>query len=385
MKKRFLACLMASLMTLGLFSACGGSKSSKDGDTIKIGGLAPLTGNLSVYGIAVDNGVTLAIEEINANGGINGKQIEYIKYDEKGDKTEATNAYNKLVEDGIVALIGSVTSEPSTAVAQRAAVDNMPMITASGTAMAITQAGKNVFRTCFTDPYQGDFMAQFAAESLGFKKVAVLYDAGNDYSVGLTDAFVARAQELGMEVVAKETYASSDVDYKAQLTKIQQAAPDAIYVPDYYETDIQIIRQARLAGIEVPFLGGDGWDGVLMESVIGSKGSTDADNTYFTNHYSDKDPDEKVQNFIKDYKAKFNMDAVSFAALGYDTAYIMAEAISKAGTDKVAIVNQLAKTNFAGITGNISFDDNRNPVKSVTIIKIDQGDYTLFEKIEPKG
>lgn len=359
------------------------SAAAAEGESIKIGGLAPLTGSLSVYGNAVNNGVLLAVEEINAQGGINGRPIEYIVYDEKGDTTEATNAYDKLVQDGIVALIGDVTSTPSIAVAQRAAKDNMPMITASGTAMAITQAGKNVFRTCFTDPYQGDFMAKYAAEKFGVKKSAVIYDPGNDYCVGLTEAFVARCEALGVEVVAQETYTATDVDFKAQLTKIQQAAPEVIFLPDYYETNIQIIRQARASGIDVPFLGGDGWDGVLMEDVIGAKGSTDADNTYFTNHYSDKDTGERIQNFLKDYKAKFNIDAVSFAALAYDSVYIVADAIAKAGTERAAIVDQMAQTDYEGVTGHITFDENRNPIKSVSVIKIDQGEYTLFDKVAP--
>lgn len=402
MKKRLIATLLTAALSIGLFSACGGAATTTaeattaapaagattaaaaSTDTIKIGGLAPLTGPVSVYGIAVNNGITLAFEEINAKGGINGRTIDYVVMDEKGDTTEATNAYDKLVQDGIVALIGDVTSTPSIAVAQRSVNDNMPMITASGTSLKITEAGKNVFRTCFTDPYQGDIMGRFAAENLQLKKVAVLYDAGNDYCVGLADAFVARAEELGVEIVAKETYASTDVDFKAQLTKIQQAAPEALYIPDYYEKDIQITRQARAAGIDVPLLGGDGWDGVLMESVIGSVGSTDADNTYFTNHYSDKDTDERIQNFITAYKAKFNMDPVSFAALGYDSAYLLAEAIEKAGsTDKQAIIDAMTAINFAGITGNITFDENRNPVKSVTIIKIENGEYNLFDKMQP--
>ncbi len=391
MKKRILASLLAAVMVMSLVTACGSgteastTKAGADAaETIKIGGLAPLTGAVSVYGIAVNNGVTLAFEEINAKGGIDGKKVEYIVMDEKGDTTEATNAYDKLVQDGIVALIGDVTSTPSIAVAQRSVKDNMPMITASGTSLKITEAGKNVFRTCFTDPYQGDVMGRFAAENLKVKKVAVIYDAGNDYCVGLTNAFVARAEELGVEVVAKESYAATDADFKAQLTKIQQAAPEAIYLPDYYETNIKIVRQARAAGITVPFLGGDGWDGVLMENVIGTKGSTDADNSYFTNHYSDKDSDKRIQDFITAYKAKFNMEPVSFAALGYDTAYLLADAITKAGsTDKQAIVDAMTAINFSGITGNITFDENRNPVKSVTIIKIDKGDYTLFDKMDP--
>ncbi len=211
MKKRFLAMVLAAAMMLTAMVGCGNgntqdggnaNNAGATGDTIKIGGLAPLTGDVSVYGVAVDNGVKMAVEEINADGGVLGKQIEYIVYDEKGDATEAVNAYNKLVQsDNVVAIVGDVTSKPTLAVAQQAAKDKIPLITASGTAENITQAGENIFRACFIDPFQGELMASYASKKLEKKTAAIIYNISDDYSKGLYEAFEAAAGDLGIEVV----------------------------------------------------------------------------------------------------------------------------------------------------------------------------------------
>lgn len=217
-----------ALAMLSAFSGCsntgdGGSASGgSDSDTIRIGGLAPLTGDAASYGVAVNNAIQMAVEDINANGGIDGKQIEYIYYDEKGDTTEATNAYNKLVQDDkVVAIIGDVTTKPTLAVAQTSQQDNIPIITATATAAEVTLTGSNIFRACFTDPFQGELMASYASEKLGATKVAVLSDMADDYSSGIAEAFVAKAEELGMQVVADEKYQDGDVDFKSQLTNIK--------------------------------------------------------------------------------------------------------------------------------------------------------------------
>ncbi len=393
-KKRAKSILLVLLAVVLLLASCGKSPESKDpspetegaataGETIKIGGLAPLTGDVSIYGIAVNNGVKLAIKEINAKGGVLGKEVDYIVYDEKGDPVEATNAYNRLVnDDKIDALIGDVTSGPSIAVAQRAARDNMPMITASGTSADITKQGANVFRACFIDEVQGDLMAAFVAKNLQLKKAAILYCVSDNYSQGLTDAFVARCEKEGIEIVANENYSSGDTDFKTQLTKIMSAEAEVLYVPNYYNDNIMIVRQAKQVGLDVPYLGGDGWDGVLSENVIGED-KNDADGSYFTNHYAKDDPNEKLQAFLKAYQEEYNAEAVSFSALGYDAAMIMLQAIEEAGsTDSDAVVAALKNIKYEGVTGDITYDAENNPIKTVTIILIKDGEYTMFDKMQ---
>lgn len=373
--------ILSLLLTLTLLLVLAGCNPATSGNAIKIGGLAPLTGNVSVYGIAATNGAKMAIEEINAAGGVLGRKIDFNVLDEKGDVTEAVNAYQKLVSEKIDLLIGDVTTKPSISVAQRAAQDGMPMITPTGTGADITKQGNNVFRTCFIDPYQGKIMADFAADTLKVKNVAVISNAADDYSVGLTKAFEAQARAKGLNVVASETYGAKDVDFKAQLTKIAAAKPDALFVPDYYERIAMIIKQAKEAGLSVPMLGGDGWDGVVGQF---KDNPADADGHYFANHYSMQDPDPKVQNFLKNYQNKYKTEANSFAALGYDTVYVVKAALEKAGsTDKKAVIQALAQTNFSGITGSFTFDAERNPVKSVAITTIKDGKYVLHSTVKP--
>lgn len=370
----------AGTTAAGTTAAATTAATTKAAGPIKIGGLAPLTGDVSVYGIAAANGIKLALAEINKAGGVNGRQIEYIVYDEKGDATEAVNAYNKLADqDKVIALIGDITSKPTIAVAKLAAKVNMPMISPTATALDVTLQGKNVFRACFIDPFQGKVMAAFAGDSLKAKKVAVIYNSGDDYSVGLADAFKAEAKVRGLELVASESYSKGDNDFKAQLNKIAAAKPDALFVPDYYNTVALIANQAKGLGMTLPLLGADGWDGVL---TVAKK--EEVEGYYFCNHYSSEDMDPKVQSFLKNYKDTYKMEANALAALGYDAAYILAEAIKKAGsTDAAAIITALNATNFTGVTGNVKFDANRNPSKSVAISKIVNGKYTFFSKVAP--
>ncbi len=397
--KKLLTLLMAAAMVLAT-AACGSAPASDSsspaasgsqgesssqaasGDTIKIGVLAPLTGEVSVYGIATSNGITMALDEINAAGGVMGRQIEYIVLDERGDPSEAVNAYNNLYDQGIVALLGDVTSKPCVAVAEVAAADNMPMLTATGTAAEITTIGSNVFRTCFMDPFQGKVMATFAADELGAKKVAVMYDSGSDYSMGLAESFKAQAAEKNLELVAYEAYATADTDFTTILNKIVSAAPDALFIPDYYGDVSLAISQARAAGYTGAILGGDGWDGVL--GAMPQDKLADANNGYFSNHYTTSDTAEVVVNFLANYKSLFGEDPNAFAALGYDSAYIMAAAIEKAGsTDSQAIIDALAATEHDGVTGHITFDANGDPIKSVAITKFVDGKAELATKITP--
>lgn len=379
-----------TLMLLGLsilITACGekeaGNKVGESAETIKIGGLGPLTGPLAIYGVTATNGSKLAFEEINKNGGILGKQVEFVLFDEKGDSTEAVTAYNRLVDEGIVALVGDITSKPSLAVAEIAAQDNMPMITPTGTQFNITEAGPNVFRVCFTDPYQGVILANLAKNNLKANTVAIMVNNSSDYSDGVAEAFIKEAERLGLKVVAKEGYAEGDKDFRVQLTKVAATNPDVLLVPDYYEQVALITTQAREVGVKSTFIGPDGWDGVAKALDSSAYGAVE--NSYFTNHYSVEDTNEKVQNFIESYREKYKDEPSAFSALSYDAAYLMKAAIEKAGsTDKDAIVKAMKESDFAGVTGHLRFDEKNNPVKAVTVLKVVNGNYTFDSVIQPE-
>lgn len=378
-----------ALAMLGAFSGCsntgdGGSASGgSDSDTIRIGGLAPLTGDAASYGVAVNNAIQMAVEDINANGGIDGKQIEYIYYDEKGDTTEATNAYNKLVQDDkVVAIIGDVTTKPTLAVAQTSQQDNIPIITATATAAEVTLTGSNIFRACFTDPFQGELMASYASEKLGATKVAVLSDMADDYSSGIAEAFVAKAEELGMQVVADEKYQDGDVDFKSQLTNIKGQNPDVLFLPVYYEDLRLISAQAKEVGVTAQLCGADGWDSVLTDNFDSSV----LNGGVFCSQYSTESTDERVQSFISAYKEKYEMDPNMFAVLAYDATNMMAQAISDAGsTDSQAIIDAMAALEYDGLTGHMTFDEDRNPKKSAVIVSIQDNAYKFVENYDPEA
>lgn len=389
MKKKFLK-MIATVLTLGmLLTACSSNtgeqanNSSSTEENIVIGGLAPLTGNVAIYGETAVNGAKLAFEEINEAGGILGKEVIYEVYDEKGDPTEAVNAYNKLSEKGVAAILGDITSKPTAAVASIAESEGMPMVTPTGTQLDITKDKDGVFRVCFTDPFQGEMLAKYAGENLKAKTAALMKNNSSDYSDGVYEAFKEKAKDYGIEIVAEESYGDTDKDFRAQLTNIAKKSPDVLIIPDYYQVLSLIVTQAREAGIEATFLGPDGWDGVIKQL---DKSSYDAlEGAIFSNHYSIKDEDPKVKNFVEKYKEKYNDEPSAFAALSYDGAYMLKEAIEKAGsTDHEAIIKELKNIEFSGVTGNLKFDENNNPVKAISMIKIVDGDYTFDTLVEPK-
>lgn len=383
--KRILSMVLSAALLVSVLAGCQQAPASNGGggtggDTVKIGGLAPLTGDVSVYGIAVDNAIKLKVEEINAAGGIlGGKQIEYIVYDEKGDPTEAVNAYNKLVQDDkVVALVGDVTTKPTIAVAQKSVADNLPMITASGTGADITLTGENIFRACFIDPFQGQLMASYAKEKLGATTAAIIYDNGDDYSTGIADAFEEKAGEIGLTITAKEAYPSKSVDFKSQLTKIKAGNPDVLLVPVYYSDVALIAVQAKEVGLTAKLLGGDGWDGVLEK--IDASNLDSVKDCYFCSQYSAESEDEALQSFLKKYKETYNNDANMFAVLGYDAMGMMITAIDKAGsTDSDKIIEAMKGIEYKGLTGTTTFDENRNPVREAVITTIADGKYKVVE------
>jgi branched-chain amino acid transport system substrate-binding protein len=389
MKKRFFAAALAAVMIAASASGCAqgsntdsaaaGGTGTASGDTIKIGGLAPLTGSVSVYGNATNNGVLLAVKAANDAGGINGKKIQYICYDEKGDATEAVNAYNKLVEnDKVVALVGDVTSTPTLAVAQQAVNDNLPMISATATAAGVTTTGENVFRACVTDPFQGEMMASYTKKKLGAKTAAILYNMADDYSSGVAEAYKQAAEAEGITIVAEEKFQTNDVDFKSQLTSIKGKNPDVLFLPVYYQDLAQIAVQVKQTGVKAKLMGVDGWDGVLDKI---DKSNADAlQGSYFCSQYTAESTDSKVQDFIKAYKAAYKAEPNMFSVLGYDAMNMMIQAIKDAGsTDSDAVIKAMAALKFKGLTGDITFDKDRNPVKTCAILTIKDDAYKFVE------
>ena len=364
-----------------LIGGCGKSGEMTKPETIKIGGMAPLTGALAIYGVTTTNGAELAVKEINENGGILGKKIEYIMLDTKGDSTEAVMAYNKLVDEKVAGIIGEVTSKPTLAVAEVAVQDNMPLITPTGTQVDITEAGPNVFRVCFTNPYQGKVLAITSKERLGADTVAVMLNNSSDYSDGITKAFIEESEKLGMKVMGVEGYSDGDKDFRPQLTKLAAMNPDVVLIPEYYEQAALIATQAREVGVKSIFVGSDGWDGIAK--TLDKSSYSAIENSYFTNHFSMEDQSEKIQNFLKDYRETYKEDPSAFSALGYDAIYMMKSAIEKAGTtDKQKVVDALKGIEYDGITGYLTFDDHNNPVKAVTVLKIENGKYIFDSKVK---
>ena len=367
------------------------SSESSDGDTIKVGILAPKTGSSAQYGLSVRNGAAMFFDQLNEEGGINGKQVEYIEYDEEGDPAKAVTGYNSLVDQGVTALIGDVTTIPTLAVVPEAYADNMPMITASATNADVTydEASdtlySNVFRSCFIDPFQGEKMARFADEILEAKTAAVLYNIDDDYSTGVQEAFAATAEELGMEIVASETFSTNAVDFQGQLTNIGSKEPDILFVPVYYSDIALIAEQARGAGMEMPMLGVDGWDTVL--NVVNDPEVVEG--SYYSSGYSAEEDTQEINKFLEDYTAKYNEEPSMFAAQGYDAAMILSEALKaaedeglEAGSEdyKQAVIDAMKATDMQCVTGNITYDEYNNPEKEAAIINIKDGEPKFWGK-----
>ena len=393
-KRRIAAMLMAGVMALSVLAGCsgGGDKpqpsnsaepsGSGSEETIKIALIGNTTGDYAQYGIPVINGAKLYIDQLNANGGINGKKVEVLEYDDKGDGIESVNAFNLAKEKGATAVIGSVLTGTTMTLADATYEVNMPQITASATASGVTvmddgTVRSNVFRACFIDPFQGEKMAQYAAEKLGAKTAAVLYESGSDYSEGLKDAFVAKATELGITVVATEAFATGDKDFNAQMTKIAGQNPDVVFMPIYYGEAGLAVTQGRQAGMTATVLGGDGFGGIKDYAT-----AADLEGTVYCSGYAPGT--ESVAQFEKDYEATYGTPVPNmFAPLAYDAAMLMCTAIKAAedkgltaGTDeyKQAVIDAMASSDgVPGITGSYRFDSSNNPIKDVAIIEVKDG------------
>jgi len=355
-------------------------------DTILIGHVASLTGEQATFGESTDNAIKLAISEANANGGVKGKKLTLKTYDDQGKPEEAAVAATRLiVQDKVAVLLGEVASSRSLAMAPIADANKVPMISPTSTNPRVTKDGDKtrpyVFRVCFIDPFQGTVMAKFARENLKLKKVAILRDVGNDYSVGLADYFAAKFKELGGEIVNDQSFKAGDQDFKAQLTTIKNKKPELIYVPAYY-TDVALIgRQARELGIKVPLAGGDGWDSTKLYEI--AQGSLDG--SFFSNHYTHENPDPVIQNFVKKYKETYGSVPDALAALGYDAALVAIDSMNRsADFTGPAIRDAIEKTkDFQGVAGRISLDEHHNAVKSAVVIGIEKNVAKYVTTVEP--
>lgn len=347
---------------------------------IKIGEVDPLTGGVSEFGIGCHQGFVLAFEQINAAGGIQGTKLELVTEDNQSKPGQSATAVRKLItQDKVVAILGDATSSATLESAPIAQSDKIPMITPTATNPRITEVGDFIFRVCFLDEFQGRVLARFAREKLKAQRVFTLTDVKQDYSVDLLKFFKDEFTKLGGTIVGEQSYSTGDTDFRAQLTPIRAAKPDAVYVPGYYQEVALIVKQGRQIGLTMPFIGCDGWANQALIAVGGKA----VDGCYFTNHFSPDDQSPVVKSFVATYQAKYGAPPDTFAALGYDAARLLADAIKRTGsTDPQALRDALAKTTgFEGVTGRISFDANRNASKPGLIVTVKDGKFEIAEKV----
>jgi branched-chain amino acid transport system substrate-binding protein len=371
---RFSAALLASTSLLA------GAVGAWAQDAIKIGHYGSLTGSEATFGQSTSNGVRLALNEINAAGGINGRKVELVEYDTKGDAKEAGSVVTRLVtSDKVAAVIGEVASSLSLAGAPICQSNGVPMITPSSTNPRVTKVGNMIFRVCFIDEFQGYCAARFAVKTKNAKRVAILQDQASAYSVGLGDFFEKYMKELGGEVTTRQSYNAGDTDFTSRLTSIRATNPDMIYVPGYYTDVANIAIQARKLGINVPLLGGDGWDSSKLTEIGGKA----IEGSFFTNHAAPDEP--KMVEFSQKYNDEYGATPDALAALGYDAANVLFDAMKRAkslgGEDLRAA---LVETNYEGVTGVIAFDPNRDTIKAAVVVELKDGKPVLAERIEPR-
>jgi branched-chain amino acid transport system substrate-binding protein len=376
-----------SIAVLGALAAlllvrCGAEK-PPGAEGIQIGFFGALTGPTATFAQSGKNGVTLAVDQINAAGGVlGGKRIELLVEDDRGEATEAATAVSKLItRDHVVALIGEQASSRSMAAAPIAQSYRVPMISPTSTNVEVTKKGDYIFRACFTDPYQGAVIASFARKNLQANTAAQLVDVRNDYSVGLAQAFRESFTADGGRVVAELKYSEGDSDFSAQLTALRPLDPDVLVVPGYYTDAGLIARQAKALGIRAVMLGGDGWDSPKLTEIGGDA----VEGAYFSNHYSVEDPATAVRDFVTAYRKRYGVDPDSIAALSYDAARLLADAIRRAGsTEGKRVRDALADTkDWVGVSGKITMDADRNPIKPAVVLKVERGRFRFVTSIAP--
>jgi branched-chain amino acid transport system substrate-binding protein len=345
----------------------GGGANTTTGDIV-VGMYGSLTGDGASFGQSSREGTELAVDEINSAGGLlGGRKIKLLVEDDQSKPEEASNAVTKLVtQDKVVAVLGEVASRRSLAAAPVCQKYMVPMISPSSTNERVTQVGDYIFRVCFIDPFQGEVLAKFAYNDLKARKVAILKDIQQDYSVGLTDSVMKHFTALGGQVLDPVSYSSGDSDFKAILTQVRSQKPDAVFATGYYPEAAIIVRQARELGMKMPILGGDGWVGDALKN-----GREALNNTYISNHYSADNPDPVVQNFVKAYRAKFEREPDAIAALAYDAVKVLADAMTRANsTDGPKLREALAKADVPGVTGRLKINAQRNVDKPAVIQEV---------------
>lgn len=374
MKK--LSILLAIIMIIGIFAGCSNTNNA-NADEIRIGVNYELSGDNATYGNSSVEGIELAVEQINAAGGINGKKIKPIKYDNKSEPAEATTLTTRLMtQDKVVAVLGPATSGAFKATIPVAIQNKIPVASGSATADDVTVDSSGVkeyaFRICYSDSYQGTAMANFALNNLSAKKAVIIMDSSSDYGKGLAENFTKTFEDGGGTIVAQEAYVAKDTDFNAILTKIKGEEFDVIFIPGYYNEAGLIIKQARAQGIDVPILGADGFDSPVLLELAGAEA---LNNVYFSNHYSSLDENPVVVKFIEDFKAKYNKEPDAFNALGYDLARFVADAISRAESlDGESVKKALEETtDFEGVTGSFSIDENHNVIKNIIVVELKDG------------
>ena len=388
MKNGFLKAAAASLMTVILAASVAGCGSSSSKE-IKIGLLNEMTGGNATIGTAAANGAKLAIKEINANGGLLGKQIKAVVADNKSEPSESANAMTKLLtQDKVVAVTGTFSSSNAIAAASVAEANKTPYLVAGATNPKVTvdektkNVKKYIYRVCFIDPFQGTVAANFAAKDLKVKKAAMLVDNSSDYSKGLAEFFEAAFTKEGGTIVANEAYLQKDTDFKATLTKIKSKDMDILYVPGYYEEVGKIVKQAREMGITVPIVGADGWDSPKLGEIASASA---LNNTYFTNHYSVEDTSPKAKAFVEAYTKEYGQKPEALAVLGYDAVYVLADAIKRANsTDAAKIIEALATTKeFPAISGVTTINKTHDADKNAVVIEMKDGKQVFKTSIKP--
>lgn len=379
--------ILATLAAASMLVACGGGDTGgntgtalKDGDTIKIGFVGPLTGEVSSYGIPVANSIKLAVADYNASADAKYK-VELLTEDTAGDAVQATNAYNKLVTSGVLGIVGPVITAEGLALGEASTEDLTPIVSSSTSGDNVTlnadgTTRPNYFRTCSNDSMGGQTIAKAIANgTIKGQKVAILTNKDSDFSLGCTASFVTQADADKTVVVLKEQYPSSQKDFKTYIQKVMSTGADIVYIPDYYETIATMVKQFKDAGFKGTFIGTDGWDGVL--SVAGVDKSI-FNGAYYTNVFDDRA--QGVVDYVKAYKAEFEGETNMFGTMAYDATWVLLKAIEAAGTtDAKAINTALEATNYTGITGQIQFNEQHNPTKDLIVKTIKDGAYSYLD------
>jgi len=390
MKKwTFLTVTVLSLVLFGCppktGETTGTTTGAAEGGEIVVGEYGSLTGGQATFGQSTHNAIMLAVGEINAAGGVNGRTIKVLTEDDQSRADEAANAVTKLIsQNNVVAVLGEVASSSSLAAAPICQSNKIPMITPSSTNPSVTEKGDYIFRMCFLDTYQGQSMARYIYNDLGVRKVAILIDNKSDYSTGLAKFFGDAFKAAGGQIIGEQSYAQGDSDFRSQLTAIKAMNPEVIYVPGYYNDIGQIAIQARDLGMQQPLAGGDGWESPKLIEIGGKA----LEGCFYSNHYFPGDPAPAVRDFVEKYREKYSATPDALAALAYDAARVLADAIKRAGTTDGAKLRDAigATQGFSGVTGTINLGPDRNPQgKKLVIVEVKGGELTLKASVDPSG